>query len=1160
MHRTIKALLVGIDRYLHPVPPLNGCVNDIEAFANYLQQRVAGTESVRLDLRVLMDDQATRKAVIAGFREHLSTARKGDVALFYYAGHGSQEQAPPEFWHLEPDRLNETLVCYDSRSPGGWDLADKELAKLIDEVAVGGAHVVLILDCCHAASATRNLDLQGTVVRRVPTDLRKRPLESFLVRLDEVNRHSGTRGLAETTSDLSVGRHILLAACRDNEEALEYNGEGRPRGAFSYFLGHVLRSATGPLTYRDFFAQTSALLRSTIKMQSPQIEATNPADLDALFLDGAIRPSVPYFSVAACDGHWVLQAGAAHGLPRGEGAETVELALFPFDAPPDHLTDLSKAVGRARVVEVLPTSSLIELSGDSDYAETATFKAVIVRLPLPALAVQVTGDDVQGVAWAREAIAHAGLNGASSLYVREANAGELPEFRLLAQDGQYLITSPGNDRPLVGQIDGYSEANALKAVRRLEHMARWALTARLANPGSSIRPGEVEMTILQGDQELVDPEIRLEYRYEGGKWVPPQFKVRLTNKGDRRLFVALLNLTETYKISAGLQDGGSVRLEPGETAWAYRGRPIPATVPNELWKQGVIEFRDVLKLIICTDEFDARLMEQLALDVPRKAPIPTHSDLNGTLGRLMSRVQTRDLGGDDPTSLNDWAAASVVFTTVRPLESSPVPAAGSEPVTLAGGVTLHAHLKLSAKVRLTAAPTASRDLGNLALPRLLRDDPTISQPFVVTPTRGGSPGLSVLELTDVQNREAVTPEEPLRLEVSATTAEGEYILPVGFDGEFFLPLGRAVRNHGGTEIVIERLPGDQGQSSLPEAARRSLGGSIKIFFQKVVCGVLGREFEYPILAAADVDETGGKEQVIYEKDAETVRARVSQARKILLLIHGVIGDTLEIRRGMRRAKVGPEKAPIDSLYDLVLTFDYENLNTPIEDVARKLKERLEAVGLGPEHDKELTIVAHSMGGLVSRWFIEREEGNKVVKRLVMCGTPNGGSPWPNVHDWAISTLAIGLNGLAALAWPASVVGGLVAAIERVDVNLDQMQPGSPFLKELTHSLDPSVPYVMLSGDTSLVPAAMVIDRDGLSPVGRLLARLLSKPVLHGLADTLFRDQANDVAVSVVSMRDVPGPWNPAYDVQAVPCDHMSYFRYTACLNALTEVLSRPIQR
>jgi Caspase domain len=151
MPRSINALLVGIDRYQHPVSPLNGCVNDIEAFDDYLRQRVEGADSARLELRVLTDQQATRAAIIAGFREHLKPARKGDVALFYYA---------------EPDRLDETLVCHDSRSPGGHDLADKELAQLVHEVAAGRAHAVVILDCCHSGSGTRNADLQSTAPRQ----------------------------------------------------------------------------------------------------------------------------------------------------------------------------------------------------------------------------------------------------------------------------------------------------------------------------------------------------------------------------------------------------------------------------------------------------------------------------------------------------------------------------------------------------------------------------------------------------------------------------------------------------------------------------------------------------------------------------------------------------------------------------------------------------------------------------------------------------------------------------------------------------------------------------------------------------------------------------------------------------------------------------------
>ncbi len=102
------------------------------------------------------------------------------MALFYYSGHGSQESPPPEFWHIEPDHLDETLVCYDSRNDGNWDLADKELAVLIAEVAARSPHLLCVLDCCHSGSGTRASLDEGLAIRRAPTDRRQRPLETFL--------------------------------------------------------------------------------------------------------------------------------------------------------------------------------------------------------------------------------------------------------------------------------------------------------------------------------------------------------------------------------------------------------------------------------------------------------------------------------------------------------------------------------------------------------------------------------------------------------------------------------------------------------------------------------------------------------------------------------------------------------------------------------------------------------------------------------------------------------------------------------------------------------------------------------------------------------------------------------------------------------------------
>ena len=181
MARTFYALLVGINEYPNPSHRLSGCVNDVTRMSEFLKARFDPAAGFVLDPpAVLTDQRATRADIIREFQVHLGRARAGDVALFYYSGHGSQERAPREFWHLEPDRLDETLVCYDSRllGPDHYDLADKELAYLIEQVAGNGPHVVVILDCCHSGSGTRDVRNQETKVRRLEDRLSARAARS----------------------------------------------------------------------------------------------------------------------------------------------------------------------------------------------------------------------------------------------------------------------------------------------------------------------------------------------------------------------------------------------------------------------------------------------------------------------------------------------------------------------------------------------------------------------------------------------------------------------------------------------------------------------------------------------------------------------------------------------------------------------------------------------------------------------------------------------------------------------------------------------------------------------------------------------------------------------------------------------------------------------
>ncbi|MCB0004501.1 MAG: caspase family protein, partial [Anaerolineae bacterium] len=297
MPRIIYALFVGIDDYLGGVNSLRGCVNDVTRLHDLLAARVAGG-SDRFYPLLLANAQATRQGIIDAWRSHLGQAGPGDVALFCYAGHGSQENAPPEFWDFEPDHLNETLVCHDSRASGGWDLADKELAQLISEVAANGPHFAVILDCCHSGSGTR--DAEDVTIRQEKADTRTRPITSYIVTPPPVaglqEQQTSAAGPAMPWAAIALGRHILLAACRPEQTAKETVFPGpaslERRGAFYYYLQDTLQQSGAPLSYRDLFKRVNALVQQRVADQHPQLEASEPADLDQPFLGGAI-PAVP---------------------------------------------------------------------------------------------------------------------------------------------------------------------------------------------------------------------------------------------------------------------------------------------------------------------------------------------------------------------------------------------------------------------------------------------------------------------------------------------------------------------------------------------------------------------------------------------------------------------------------------------------------------------------------------------------------------------------------------------------------------------------------------------------------------------------------------------------------------------------------------------------
>ncbi|MGJ5672685.1 MAG: caspase family protein [Nostochopsis sp.] len=1178
MAKNIYALLVGINEYdpasVVPILSLQGCVNDINAVENYLRERVARDREWNLveptnQPWILLNQNATRQAIIDGFRQHLCNADSEDVVLFYYAGHGGQQKSPQEFWSLEPDRLDETLVCYDSRTVTSRDLADKEIAYLISEVAQKNPHVVVILDCCHSGSGTRDIEVN---VRQAPIDYRDRPLSSYIF-ADEINiaeSLSADRSFDKKITGvvLPKGRHVMLSACRDYEQAKEYKAEdGKSRGAFSYFLLQTLERTNGNITYRDLARNLNALISGKLKEQSPEIDTTDPQELDKPFLGGAIRERSHYFTLTYSENEksWVIDGGVVHGIPKPDNAEDTLVAIFPVGTADQQWRDLGNALAQARVTQVSPQQSKVEIiEGSDNLFENASYWAIITSLPLPPLKVYLDGQ-AAGVELGRQALANTG-----SLYVQEVAKSEDADYYLLAKHNQYWIILPTSKRPVVAPIPeqstqaGYMPYFASKAIQRLEHIARWQNILQLKTPATSrIQPDDItmEIIVLSGSQESGSgSEIQLEYNNQNGEWIPPIIQVLLTNNSEKTLYCNVLNLTENYSVEVPFfPDKSSICLAPkgSEASVTVASfNDLGLVIPDEFLEQGITEYKDILKLIVSSSEFDASLLEQDGLNPPSpKRSIGGRSILES----LMQEVGDAPLGAAEgdrnavrvKASVNndDWLTQEVAVTIVRP--QNPESLQSDRSMQLQNGlVEVLPHANLQAQVNLTTVPQTSRDLGNVTLPPLLQELAN-TEPFQFTTSRASDPGLSGLELSNVVDHTVVTKAAPLKLLVNREIADHEYLLPISYDGEFFLPLGTGRKTlDGKTEITIERLP-------IPTKSHSCLQGSIRIFFQKIICRKLGKKFAYPILAAATVDEN---EQVIYDQNIESVREKVTQARRIILYIHGIIGDTECQVPSIQKVTVTADgqQSLIKDYYDLVLTFDYENLNTTIEENARLLKQKLQAVGLEANHGKQLHIVAHSMGGLVSRWFIEREGGNEIVQHLVMLGTPNGGSPWPAVQDLIFTVLVFGLNQLAAIVWPAKIVADLLEYLENNNYSLEQMHPDSDLLKQLAENPDPGVPYTIVAGDRSLIRAAteMQVDKQS-SPLQRLMIRLFGQGV-DQVINLVFFEQPNDIAVTLASIKRVSFSRSPQPQILTPNpiCDHLTYFNHPAGLEALAKALSQ----
>ena len=1115
------ALLVGVDRYANPhqAPHLRGCVADVDGTYALLTSRFGvPTEQIRL-LTARMDrpdDPATlptRANIIAGWQEHFAQAGAGDVVFFHYSGHGSQTRSSDP---NEPDGYDETIVPHDSRTPGVYDIADKELATLILEVEQRGAQVLVFLDCCHAGSGTRALT--AAAVRTCPADNRARARSTYL---------AGTRGWKATrraspSGWLPLGKHLLLAACRDDELSYEYRapGEREWHGAASYFFHRALAAATPSTTWAQIHDQVLPQVHAIYPAQTPQLEGPGQ-----LTLMGAVGQEVlPYLLVMEVEGdeYIKINGGRAVGVTPGS-----RLALY--------------GAGAALTGEPLAVGLVEEAATDHAWAKLDRRTAVDVGARVKVLALGwvespfgVRTDD----ALLRAALTAVTDGDRSPFLVAVGSEHEnSAEFVVTIDRGVYVLTD-SNGAPLWRERPPASPDGAARMAATLAHLAIYRNVQRLRNPTSTglagALHGGIELRAVAYNQSTrggrpTNSRSLFDRGHSATIIAGQKLQVTLYNHTDAPVYLAMLNLDADFGISRIYPTQAiNQKVEAG-------GHVVIDQITPRLSGPQAGRAVETLKVIATRTptSFDVLQLPKLHEGDPQAG---VRADVSTSLGQLFNAVRrqgVRDLVVEVDEGAG-WTTAQLEVTILaRPIGQA-LPVEDTR-VALAedGGWTLEKPAGWRAKVFLGDLDQSTRGLGGMAmrLPPGL-DNPAASEHFrpvrmhEATWLHPTSPVVMGIAATPDQ-LQMISPEQPLRVELTVADEPGlAGIAPIGFDGEHYFLAGKPFDiDHNPTftggvrrlACTIDCLPASSPSSTEPgiaqgDEATRGLSRAVRLFFYKLFVGALPTDTG---LRQADVVDG----RVVYRPVSA---ADISQTKRVALLLHGFTGDTTwmveEVWSWARK----------QGNYDLCLTFDYESFATPIKRNAELLANALYGVGFGPDNPVQLEIFAHSVGTQVARALVELGDGEQFVDRVFMAGPPNAGTPLANGRT-LLPWLANILVNLAGSVPPALVAHWLLERVSEKGHGLADLAPDSSFFEEINAGWRPPahVPYYIQIGDNSAAFARW-----------HALAQKVAGTMDAGL-DLLFAGD-NDLLVGVNSARWLEGRW-PRLTVQVISGHHFQYF-------------------
>lgn len=564
------ALIIGVGDYKNKkVSDLPGAPADARRFYDLLTGK-NGYGFPKQNVCLLLNEQATT----ARFRERFNQvlverASESDVAVFYYAGHGSQTKDRNQD---EPDENDETFLFHDARTGGVRDLVDDELNQMLARLYAKTKHVTVVLDSCNSGSATRG-DAGTTIARFV------QPFEELD---EEPEALEGKGDGGEGWIPEVLPGIVAFTAAVDGTSALEKAG----RGIFTDALIKVLSKVSSePLTYAQVARQAPPLVAAN-SYQVPLFQG----DLNKVVFGNKSRMRPLAWEVRSIGRQIELTGPPLPGIGVGaefrvyDGALTGSDTSNPSKAKAtivlDEITGLN---AKAHVVAAKPGAEKL-VEGDL---------AVLVRPADETLKIKVRfrpSSEAGGISADRTKQIKAAVkkNDEARMFVEYTN--DNGEFELsLAHDGQVMLKGPEN-----GIRNTYANDEVIPE-NLWQHARQQALLRLQGEGGGEFTDHEtLQVQLVPTNKQSNCADGVWEQAEANSDQIVPlchayQVKVTLSGGSPLPLLVGGIIVSSDGSIYGFPADGRRVRLNPGETTiFNSTHETFMGALPLGVWDHAIV--------------------------------------------------------------------------------------------------------------------------------------------------------------------------------------------------------------------------------------------------------------------------------------------------------------------------------------------------------------------------------------------------------------------------------------------------------------------------------------------------------------------------------------------------------------------------------------------